>query len=90
MSPRFTRDCIKSGNVLGKVRIKRRNRSVCGVTIRMDFKKWLENACEVQSARLTNTAQDLDFAYLKSKYQAGTKKDTRKLNPEKTFGKATK
>jgi len=56
----------------------------------MDFRQWLENACEVKSARLSNTAQDLDFSFLKSKYQSGTKKDHRRLNPEKTFGKPNK
>jgi len=53
----------------------------------MNFKKWLEDTGQVDSAFLANTSAPDGFSKLKSKYMAGTSKEKYKsINPEKKFG----
>lgn len=57
----------------------------------LNFKAWLEDTGEVENKDLTNTTSDDKFAYLRSKYMGGTKKNNeKKVDTKKLFGKCNK
>lgn len=56
----------------------------------LTFSQWLEEAGEVNTAYLTNTAVDDRFQTIRSKYMANHIRQKKEHDPEKLFGKRKK